>query len=463
MPIKLFVLDTSVLLHDPDAIFRFTENEVHIPAIVFWELDKKKTAEGVIGYNSRRIARTLNELLEKESPGVTTLKINNNLGKLVFGLEEKPGHSPDQQIIQYAKDLSATQSHSVIVVSKDIYLRNSCMLQGVQAENYKYACVEQLYHGLRQVMCEPGEIDALYITEPINKMGDKIRPGLKLVSLADSTAEQLKDLQPNECITLVDSTNLSRHGLTRYNSKSKSLQVISSHNRDFTVCGIKPLNCEQKYALDLLLDPEVEFLSIIGATGSGKTLLALASALHQTMYLNLYEKIIVTRKQVSVGAEDIGFLPGKVCEKTKPWMEAIYGCLSKIAKLDKGLKNDRMLGRSYEAYTGNEEEENGILQVKSLGFVRGVTWENSILIVDEVQNMHINEVKALTTRAGKGSKVIIMGDIAQIDLEVSRYLDERSNGLTVASKKMRGWSKTGHITLFKTERSELSSEAAKRL
>jgi PhoH-like ATPase len=778
---KVFVLDTSVLLHDPDAIFRFADNSVHIPKIVFWELDKKKTTEGVVGFNSRRVARTLNEILVNITPGTRTVPINNEGGLLVFSTESSPGDSPDQQIINYASSVQVSHpDHQVIIVSKDIYLRNAAILHGVPAEDYKHASVEKPYVGTRQVTCNPGDIDALYLVEPGAGIGSKVRPGLKLASLDDNIAEQLTNLSPNECVTLIDSTNPTRHGLCKYNDKVKALQLISSHDRDFAACGIKPLNSEQKYALDLLLDPNVEFLSIVGATGSGKTLLSLAAAIHQTMYLNRYENVIVTRKQVSVGAEDIGFLPGDINEKTRPWMEAIYGCLNKIAKLDHGLKHDRMLNRACDAYLGSEED-NGPVQVKSLGFVRGVTWENSVILVDECfpegaeiltssgfkdfkdlqttdqvaayhqdgsidwevpsrliekdydgpmstisspkyyssvtenhqrvyidpqgslttleakqsygvawkiplagtkvggrkltgterlqlklavllqadgnanfkrgnpywqisvvkerkcerikeylnelgiiyseyekdrrgrtrfyigrlenefllfddnkkkifdtekilnlcvedlacfleetffwdgylkenescttyqyfsvikhnidcvqavahllnktarvtvttdsrsetysdyykltvsnrntfglrkikpsveyysgkvrcctvstgmivvrqnntvtingncQNMHINEVKALTTRAGKGSKVIIMGDPSQIDLEVSRYLDERSNGLTVASQKMRGWSHTGHITLFKTERSELSSEAAKRL
>lgn len=463
MTIKLFVLDTSVLLHDPEAIFRFTDNEVHIPPIIFWELDKKKTTEGVIGYNSRRVARTINKLLGDSEPATTAFNINEEGGRLVFGMVDKPGASPDQQIIKYAEDLAAIRAEQVILVSKDIYLRNASMLRGIAAEDYKHASVEKPYVGIRQVTCQPGEIDALYLTEPGTGIGHKVRSGLKLVSVEDYTANQLQDLSPNECITLIDSTNPTRHGLCRYNEKVKSLQLISSHDRDFAVCGIKPLNSEQKYTLDLLLDQNIEFLSIVGATGSGKTLLSLASAIHQALYLNKYERVIVTRKQVAVGAEDLGFLPGNVSEKTRPWMEAIYGCLAKIAKLDKNLRDDRMLGKAFEAYTGSEEEGDGTVQIKSLGFVRGVTWESSVIICDEAQNMHINEIKALATRAGRGSKVIIMGDPAQIDLEVSRYLDERSNGLTVASKKMRGWSNAGHITLFKTERSELSSEVAKRL
>lgn len=463
MNIKLFVLDTSVLLHDPEAVFRFTDNEVYIPRIVFWELDKKKTTEGVVGYNSRRVARTFNQLLQDTKLGNTSIVINKEGGRLVFGMNPSPGDSPDQQIIEYALDLTATRSEQVVIVSKDIYLRNAAMLRGIQAEDYKYASVEQPYAGTRQVMCQPGEIDALYLTEPGSTLGNKVRPGLKLVSVEDGTNNQLQDLSPNECVTLIDSTNPTRHGLCRYNEKTKALQIISSHDRDFSICGIKPLNSEQKYTVDLLLDPNIKFLSIIGATGSGKTLLALATAIHQTLYLNRYEQIIVTRKQVSVGAEDLGFLPGNVSEKTRPWMEAIYGCLSKIAKLDKSLRDDRMVGKPFEVYTGSEEEGDGIVQIKSLGFVRGVTWDNTLIICDEAQNMHINEVKALATRAGQGSKVIIVGDPSQIDLEVSRYLDERSNGLTVASKKMRGWSNAGHITMFKTERSELSSEVAKRL
>ena len=463
MTTKLFVLDTSVLLHDPDAIYKFENNEVHIPSVVLWELDKKKTTEGVIGYNSRCVARSFNKLLNEEEPGVNTLKINPDGGKLVFSMVESYGDSADQQIIQYAKDLASVRLDPVILVSKDIYLRNACILQGVPAEDYKHESVEKPYIGLRHVDCQPGEIDALYLTEPTSTLGNKIRPGLKLVSVDVDTEKQLQELSPNECVTLVDITQPTRHGLCRYNEKARALQLISSHDRDFAVCGIKPLNSEQKYALDMLLDPNIEFLSIAGATGSGKTLLTLAAAIHQTLYLNRYENVIVTRKQVSVGSENLGFLPGDVNEKTKPWMEAIYGCLAKIAKSDKGLRHDRMLGKSYEAYTGSDEGEEGIVQIKSLGFVRGVTWENSLVICDEGQNMHINEVKALTTRAGKGSKVIVMGDPAQIDLDVSRYLDERSNGLTVASQKMRGWVHTGHITMFKTERSELSSEAAKRL
>lgn len=463
---KVFVLDTSVLLHDPEALFRFTDNAVHIPQIVLWELDKKKKTEGVIGYNSRRVARLLNELLSTVSPGTTTIvPINKEGGTLSFDVYSKPANntSADQQIINYAKEIySAELNKQVIIVSKDIYLRNASMLQGISAEDYKHASVTKPYSGTRQVTCYPDEIDAIYLTEPSADLRNKIRPGLKLVSLDNHTANQLKDLSPNECITLVDSTNPTRHGLCRYNEKVKSLQLISSHDRNFSVCGVKPLNSEQKYTLDLLLDYNIEFLSIIGATGSGKTLLSLAAAIHQTLYLNRYENVVVTRKQVSVGAENMGFLPGDINEKTRPWMEAIYGCLNKIARLDHNLKQDRMHNRACDVYLDSEENK-GPVQIKSLGFVRGVTWENSVILVDEAQNLHINEVKALTTRAGRGSKVIILGDPDQIDLEVSRYLDERSNGLTVASQKMRGWTHTGHITLFKTERSELSSEAAKRL
>jgi PhoH-like ATPase len=445
---KRYILDTSVLLHDPEALFKFKDNEVHIPEVVLQELDKKKNSPGIIGKNSRQVTRHLDKLSLEYFEALPNIPLPNS-GCLVLGAGAKLSHPDtygDIKIIEYSQ-----QCPGAIVVSKDLGLRVAARTQGIYAEDYRNERVESIYTGHRSVCCESDDELVELWSDP-NK-------SILVDSLGDLTLKQLNNLTHNECVTLMASGG--RQALTRYDESRNRLSVISTHN-GLKVTGIQPLNSEQKYALELLLDPKVTMMSLVGQAGSGKTLLALAAALHMCQNLGLYETIIIGRKEVGVGDKP-PWLPGNIQEKTDPWLAGLYGCLNQLAKTDKTQKG-RMVGLNpYDIYVKSDNNPDGPVETVSLSYIRGVTWRNSIIVLDEMQNVPPAEAKTIATRIGSGSKLILLGDVEQIDQEAAKFMDEFSNGLAVTTERMRGYQGFAHLTLLDSVRSELARAVAQRM
>lgn len=437
---KIFILDTNVLLHATESLEVFQEHEVIIHLTVLNELDRKKNEPGLIGRNARTIA---NKLLDYAKVGALNegVIVNPHGGtvkidvKMPFGLS---GVGTDDFLIGYAGLVQEqVKDKEVVLVSKDKYLQIKAKTLGVYVEDYLHDHAEEVYEG---------HINQPTTAEAINTIyREKSLPLPEVIN-------NYKELPANLCITL---NHGNSSALCVVNTKTSSLDLVSTYN-GCCVVGLKPMNAEQRYLLHLLLDPDIHLVTVAGATGSGKTLLALAAGIQQ-QESGLYDKVIVTRKEVAVGGNKTGFLPGDEQEKAGPWMKGIFGCLDKIAKNHisvntRGAYNHA--DKPYQCYT-----IPGIVTPEPLDYVRGTTFEG-YTVIDEAQNFHKDDLKTLITRAGKNCKVVVCGDLGQID---TKFLDRYSNGLSYVIDKFKGWERYAHITLKKTVRSELAKEAEQRL
>jgi PhoH-like ATPase len=416
---KRFIIDTCVLLDNPNCLFTFEDNEVIIAPCVINELDSKKSEPGVLGRNSREVSRILLGLLQQ--PG-------HNI-KLYNDSEDNIEVKVDDYLIALSLYLEA------IIVTKDNNMVLKSIARGAQAELYYNDSIESTYTGHQEVGVDLRLIDKIHQNKtqlfPIEQLGIEV--------------------YPNEFLTLYVEGNPKQTALCVVDSTAKAYRLIQLHSR---VQGINALNREQKFALEALLNPEIELVVISGETGSGKTLLSLAAGIDQ-VYRQMYESVIVTRKEVGVGSERTPWLPGDLRNKQDPWLEGIYGCLNQISKVSASSRdiNPGDINAPYEYFL-----QSGIVEPKSLDYVRGATY-NSYMILEEAQNFHRKELKTLTTRAGKPAKIVIIGDPHQID---ANYLNEHNNGLAVSIEVWKDWDKSAYVNLPKTERSELAKESSKR-
>ncbi|MEE9927711.1 PhoH family protein [Microvirgula aerodenitrificans] len=457
---KLFVLDTNVLMHDPTSLFRFDEHDLFIPIITLEELDGHKKGMSEVARNARQASRFLDELvggftgdindgipLSEKSQGAAT-------GKLVLQTQAIDGALPaslpvgkaDNQILGIVMALHTAQpGREVVLVSKDINMRIKARALGLAAEDYFNDKVledtDLLYTGTR-------EIDTAFWD----------RNGSRLESWQDGNRTRYRvsgpdvpDLYLNEMLWHEGEQPFTAR-VTDIAGKTAELVTLRdfSHQKN-NVWGIVARNREQNFALNLLMDPDIDFVTLLGQAGTGKTLLTLAAGLTLTLEQKRYSEIIMTRVTVPVG-EDIGFLPGTEEEKMAPWMGALEDNLDVLNKSDDdggdwGRAATRDLIRSR-------------IKVKSLNFMRGRTFLNKLLIIDEAQNLTPKQMKTLITRAGPGTKVVCLGNISQID---TPYLTEGSSGLTYVVDRFKGWAHSGHVTLARGERSRLADHAGEVL
>jgi len=438
---KLYVLDTSVYLTDYRAIFSYSNNDIIIPLIVLEELDKCKKRPNGVGVNARSIIRILDELREKGN-FQKGIRIRKGAG-LIFtkapDLNELPtgySHSvPDHQIIATALTLKKEiPTRKIVVVSNDINLRIKCDAIGVDAESYKSERViksgTELYSGFTKVLVDDQIIDRFY-------NGEKI-------FLADAV-DKKPELNPNQFVMLVSSSNEKKTAITRFiDMLIPFKKVIDRKEEDGW--GISPKNKEQNFALDLLLDPEIPIVSLIGKAGSGKTLCALAAGLQQVMgEESPYNRMIVSRPIMPMG-KDLGYLPGTMEEKMAPWLAPIQDNLRFLFGDDNLMLHDYM--------------QKKIIEIEALTYIRGRSIQKAYIIIDECQNLTRHEIKTILTRVGHDSKIVLTGDVEQID---NVNIDETSNGLTYAIEKLKPYDITGHITFLKGERSKVATLTAKVL
>ena len=461
-PKRLFVLDTDVLIHDPSAIFNFKEHNIFIPMAVLEELDSAKNGASEIARNARQVSRTLDELIGSGDrtaieSGLNLPSVRNpadSASGLVFlqtaGFDASqvvgtsPGTLPSDSILCTA--LSLTKLHpttDVTLVSKNINLRIKARIAGLSAEDYyndkTLDDVDLLFSGLREL--DEGEWKrvqsaAEIIRQPDNH-GYSVGP------------EVLGEIFPNECFYT------ARGDVELIASEPRNGRYQLSQARDFrrdenAIWGITARNTEQNFALNLLLDPSIEFVSLIGVAGTGKTLLALAAGLTQVMENKRYREIVMTRETISVG-EDIGYLPGTEEEKMTPWMGALMDNLEVLT--------DTVEGGEWGRGATSDLIKNRI-KIRSLSFMRGRTFLNRYIIIDEAQNLTAKQMRTLITRAGPGSKIVCLGNIAQID---TPYLSGTTSGLTFVVDRFRAWQHSGHITLTRGERSRLADYATSHL
>ncbi len=462
---RLFVLDTNVLMHDPTAIFRFQEHDIYLPMVVLEELDANKKGLSEASRNVRQVSRFLDDLMrdatkEQIDRGLALpTAINGNHGKksaagrLFFQTRQLasalpdylPGQGADNVILSQTLALQALHHEArVTLVSKDINLRIKAAVVGVHAEDYysdkTIEDADVLYTGLAALPADFWE-----------KAGKK----LKSWKEAERTYYQVEgpvvaELHVNEFVHEAGEQGIEAI-VRRIEAGAATLELA----RDFrgernSVWGVTARNREQNFALNLLMDPQIDFVTILGPAGTGKTLLTLAAGLMQTLESNRFAEIIMTRVTIPLG-EDIGFLPGTEEEKMEPWMGALMDNLEVLTQTGEG-------GNWGRAAT-NDLLRNRI-KIRSLNFMRGRTFLNRYVILDEAQNLTPKQMKALVTRAGPGTKIVCLGNIAQID---TPYLTETTSGLTYVVNRFRGWEHSGHITLVRGERSRLADFASDTL
>jgi PhoH-like ATPase len=457
---KLFVLDTNVLMHDPTSLFRFEEHDLYVPMATLEELDSNKQGMSEVARNARQASRYLDEMITRWDQAISegiALAVHGDktaTGRLFLQTEAINGEVParlasgksDNQILGVVKHLQELHSRrEVILVSKDINMRIKARALGLAAEDYFNDKVledtDLLYTGARALPEDFWDSHG-------KDMESWQQAGYTYYRLRGPLCAQLL---VNEFVYL-ESERPFHAQVKEVNGKTAVLTTLRDYaNQRHNVWGITARNREQNFALNALMNPHIDFVTLLGQAGTGKTLLTLAAGLMQTLEQKTYTEIIMTRVTVPVG-EDIGFLPGTEEEKMNPWMGALEDNLDVLNKTDDdagewGRAATRDLIRSR-------------IKVKSLNFMRGRTFIQKYLIIDEAQNLTPKQMKTLITRAGPGTKVVCLGNIAQID---TPYLTEGSSGLTYVVDRMKGWQHSGHVTLTRGERSRLADHAAEAL
>lgn len=429
---KTFVLDTNVILHDPMSMFSFEGSRVVLPLTVIEELDTFKRSNDERGRSARFVSRKLDEL--RKGGKLSSWVPLEHGGKLKVEIQVSDGlpkafsaHTKDNEILSCALFLKK-QGENIVFISKDINLRIKAEALGLETQDYEKEKVDidDLYKGWREAAVSGEAIDAFY--------KDKRLP------------TPIEGLIPNEFVIL-KAEGTSKSALARYDLKTKSLVPLV--RAETAPWGIKPLNMEQRFALELLLNPDISLVTLVGLAGSGKTMIALASALQQTLEEKLYRRILVARPVIAVG-HDIGFLPGTKEEKLTNWMGAIYDNLSYLLEKPKGSLDTSDMDIQMLM-------EEGVLEIEAVTYLRGRTLPGLLIIIDDAQNLTPHEIKTIISRAGQGAKIILTGDPHQVD---NYYLDATSNGLTNLVERFKGQALFGHVTFTKSERSVLAALAS---
>jgi PhoH-like ATPase len=460
---RIYVLDTNVLMHDPTALFRFEEHDVFLPMTVLEELDAAKKGTSEVARNARQVSRFINELIEHGNgrkiedgldlilPQGLQLERGVQVGRLYFQTQsteapaaQKKKTLPDNLIL--ASIVALRDRHPevpVVLVSKDINLRIKASIFGIPAEDYENDRAlddfSLLYSGHIELPADFWDKHA-----EVRSWSERGHTFYEVKLRKD------EDWHAHEFVYLPGDNEIELKVL-RIRDGVATLQIIDDYRSgSHSVWGITARNREQNFALNALMDPDVDFVTLLGTAGTGKTLLALAAGLAQTMDQQRYREIIMTRATVSVG-EDIGFLPGTEEEKMTPWMGALTDNLEVLATPQEGgawgraATNDLLASR---------------IKIRSLNFMRGRTFLNRYVIVDEAQNLTPKQMKTLLTRAGPGSKMVCLGNVEQID---TPYLTETTSGLTYAVDRFAAWQHSAHVTLRRGERSRLADYASEML
>ncbi len=461
---RIYVLDTNVLMHDPTALFKFEEHDVFLPMQVIEELDNAKKGTSEASRNARQVSRFINELIESHGsdkiasglmlsrPKGLQLRAADSIGKLRFqtgsfdSAKRFGAVMPDNQILGAILALREAEPEvPVVFVSKDINLRIKGAIAGIPSEDYENDRAlddfSLLYTGTTAL---PEDFWQRY-SDGLKSWTEKGRTFYKVSRIEGD------DWYPNQFVYLPGDDE-AEFRVAKVDDASVELQIIDDfRSHQHAVWGITARNREQNFALNALMDPEIDFLTLLGTAGTGKTLLALAAGLAQTMDQQRYREIIMTRATVSVG-EDIGFLPGTEEEKMTPWMGALTDNLEVL------MPNTQDGGSWGRAATNDLLASR--IKIRSLNFMRGRTFLTRWLILDEAQNLTPKQMKTLITRAGPGTKIICLGNVEQID---TPYLTETTSGLTYAVDRFKGWAHSAHVTLKRGERSRLADYASEVL
>ncbi len=456
---KLIILDTNVLMHDSSSLYRFHEHDIFLPWKVLEELDSTKKGLSETAQNVRAVHRSIDELMEGKTPkeieeGILIKPPGTNGsadaelcgGRIFFETEyvDDKQITPDNTILQSTKKAAEDYpDHEILIVSKDINLRVKARVLGINAEDYSN---DQVINDIR--LLYPGHMDLGpdFWDKHSKNMESWQEEGRTFYKVR---GEAVTDWHPSLCLHFnEDKLNYIVREITE--NETATIEILNDYSdQKHSVWGIMSRNKEQNHAINMLMDSGIDFVSLLGTAGTGKTLLALAAGLSQTLDHNLYREIIMTRATVPVG-EDIGFLPGTEEEKMTPWMGALMDNLEVLTQVEGGE-----WGRD-----ATEDLLRSRIRIHSLNFMRGRTFLNKYIIIDEAQNLTPKQMKTLITRAGPGTKIVCLGNLAQID---TPYLTDTTSGLTYAVDQFRDWDHSGHITLIRGERSRLADYASEKL
>jgi len=434
---KIYILDTSVCLTDANCIRSYGNNDIVLPLKVLEEIDNNKKRQDGCGTNARSIIRNLDALREKGSLS-KGVRIDKGKGLICVKMVKKEGlpedldlRVPDNEIISVAlNQKNQNPKRKVIVVTRDINMRVKCDSLGLTTEDFQSDQVvkdtDNIYTGFVTHLVDEPVLDQFYAGEDVYI--DK---------------EELK-LNPNQFLMLVSNQNEKKTALGRFTSYSEPIKLLNSNSKR-NIWGLKPRNKEQIFAMDLLEDEKINVITLVGKAGCGKTLLAIAAGLSQVVEKGTYSRLVVSRPIQPMG-RDIGYLPGSMEEKMSPWVAPIRDNLEYLMANDKA---------ALETYM-----KQGRIEVEALTYIRGRSIANAFIIIDEAQNLTAHELKTILTRVGENTKIVLTGDIEQID---NVYLDETSNGLTHAVEKFKSFEVSGHVTLLRGERSKVATIASKIL
>jgi|TARA_B100000035_G_scaffold97787_1_gene82932 PhoH-like ATPase len=445
---KNFIIDTNVFLSDSECLTKFDNNDIFIPVKVLEELDKHKKRQDSVGFHARQTIKKLDALRDRGSLSkgvrlgkglgvVKVLKVEELLlDELPMGLSHR---SSDHLILAGALAVKqAEPKRKCIVVSQDINMRVIADALGLLTQDYVSSQVvdsrDVIFEGFTKFLVDDFMVEEFYDHQDV-------------WLYEEDAEEQGIVLHPNEFVMLVSVENEKKTAIARFDSWNKPILHLSTMNEDIFSWGCKPRNKEQKCGLDLLLDDQIPLVSLIGRAGSGKTLMAILAGLEQVLgnEKGRYNRIIISRPIQTLG-KDIGYLPGTMEEKMAPWMKPIFDNMQYIMGTDKTM---------LEMYL-----QKGVIEIEALAYIRGRSISDAFVIIDEAQNLTAHEVKTIITRIGENTKIVLTGDIEQID---NVYTNETSNGLTYAVEKLKHSKLSGHITFKKGERSKLATEASKLL
>jgi len=437
---KTYVFDTSTLLSDYKCIYEYQKNDIVIPFKVLEEIDNHKKRQDGVGFNARMLIRELDLLREK---GNIHLGVRLGKGKGILAIrgydkdllpDEYKLNNADNEIIGTAMtERKKSFSQKVIMVTKDIHMRVKCDTLQLPCEDYdkdKVSNDETLFTGCVEKTIDDQVIDDIYNGQ-------------------DVYLSEEEKFYPNQFILFKSTHNEKKTALARFMGPSQPVKKITQSKKG--IWGVKPKNKEQIFATNILMDEEVPIVSLVGPAGSGKTLLAIAAGLEQTLGIGLYNKLVISRPVQPVG-KDIGFLPGTVEEKMNPWLAPIRDNLEFLMSHSFSKRDN------YE--TLDTYIESGVIEVEALTYIRGRSIANAYIIIDESQNLTAHELKTIITRVGENTKIILTGDVEQID---NLYVDQQSNGLSYAIEKFKDYDLAAHLTLVKGERSKVATLASKIL
>ncbi len=433
---KIYVIDTNVFLSDFNAVYAFKTNDIVVPLKVLEEIDKHKKRQDGVGANARQIIRVFDKLRDDGNlyDGVKIGKGYGTLSVKSFGEERLPHdmsmNDPDNQILATVLAvMKVNEDRSVVLVSQDINMRVKADSLGIESEDYTLnqivQKVDEVYTGFTNHLVDDNIIDLFYTGNKVYMRQEEIQ------------------LFPNQFVMLVSNLNEKKTALCKFKGYDKPLVKVREFKEG--VWGIRAKSKEQQFAFDLLMDPDIKLVTILGRSGGGKTLIALAAALEQVLETQTYKKIIVSRPVQPMG-RDIGFLPGDLKEKLLPWLTPVQDNL------------EFLMGDAKEDL--NSFMEQGVIELEALTYIRGRSIANAIMIIDEFQNLNLHELKTILTRVGENTKIILTGDIVQLD---TPFLDSTNNGLTHAVEKFKAYDISGHVTLQKGERSILATLASEIL